>query len=109
MCSQTCLQSILMRAPRKPLPFGGKPLQLRSQIPLQQRARPVQTNLDCPLADAERGRRLADIHLFDVPEQHDVTVNLRQSLDGLAQNGAQLLLFQASVGTSRQLVRMAGV
>ena len=95
MCSQTCLQSILMRAhPNQPFSFGRKPFQSRRQVPLQQGPRPVQPHLDRALGDAQRRRRFADIHFFDVPEQHDVTVNLRQPLDGLAQDRAQLLLFQ---------------
>ncbi len=70
-------------------PFGRKPFQFRSQAPLQQRARPVQPNLDGSLGNAQRSGGFAGIHLFDVPQQHDVTVNLGQAVDGLAQQRTQ--------------------
>ena len=55
----------------------------------------MKADLDRSLGDAERVGSLADVHFFDVPEQHDVTVNLRQSVNGLAQNGRELLLLQS--------------
>ena len=55
----------------------------------------MQANLDRALGDAERSGGLADIHLFDVSEQHDVTVNLRQAVDGLPQHGRKLFLLQS--------------
>jgi hypothetical protein len=83
--------------PKQLAPLGRKPFQPRRQAALQKRPRPVKTDLDRSLGDAERGGGLTDVHLFDVPEQHDVTVNLRQTVDGLAQHGRELLLLQSLI------------
>jgi len=54
----------------------------------------MQPDFHRSLADAEGGCCLADIHFFDVSEEHNVTVNLRQSLNCLAKKGSQLLLLK---------------
>jgi hypothetical protein len=61
---------------------------------LQQGPCAMQTNLDGSLRTPERNRGFSDVHLFDVSEQHDVTVNLRKAFNCLAQNGAQFLTLQ---------------
>ena len=79
------------RPPNHPLRLGANPFNCGASSRCSSSARPMQPNLDRALADAQGRRRLADIHLFDVPEEHNVTVNLRQAVDGLAQHGAQFL------------------
>ena len=82
------------RPPNQPLRLGANPFSCGARSRCSSARARCSRTLTAAFADAERGRGLADIHFFDVSEQHDVTVNLRQTVDGLAQNGAQLLLFQ---------------
>ena len=84
--------------PNHPLRRGRKGFQFGSQLPLQQRPGPMEPDFDCPFGNAQRGRGFSHVHLFDVPEQHNVTVNRRQALDGLAQQGAEFLAFQGFRG-----------
>src|ERR1700722_2893740 len=57
----------------------------------------MKTYLYRSLGDAERRGSLTHVHFFDVPEQHDVTVNLREPINGLAQHSRELFLLQCKV------------
>ena len=70
----------------------------------------MEAHLDGAFRDTQCGSGFAHIHLFDVAKQHDVTVNLRQALDGLARSSSLTSLrSRVSWGISRQLVSRAGV
>src|SRR3954453_18608736 len=58
----------------------------------------MQPNLDGSLADSQRARRLTSIHLFDVSEKYNVTVDLRKFTDSLAQQLTQFLALQGLIG-----------
>jgi len=68
------------------------------QLSLQEGARPVQPDFHGTFGDSERFRRLTRIHLFDVSQEHNVTVNLGEGLDGLAEDDAELLAFESLGG-----------
>ena len=82
------------RPPNHPLRLGANPFSCGARSRCSRARARCRRTLTAPSLIPRAVRSLANIHFFDVPEQHDVTVNLRQTLNGLAQDRAQLFLLQ---------------
>jgi len=58
----------------------------------------MKPDLHAALGNAQGSGGFFNVHLFDVPEQHNVTVNLRQALDSLSKQRTEFLSFQGLRG-----------
>jgi hypothetical protein len=95
--------------PNSPLRLGANPFSRGASSRCSSARARCSLTLTAPSVMPKRGSRFAHVHLFDVPQQHNVTVNRGQPSMALRSIAPSSFRSSASEGTSRQLVRIAGV